>query len=216
MNKIKNRCRSLDRNKLAPAIGLRDKNDVASDWGDTERILETNFEKVLLFQRGDKDKNREYHIVLGPEDNLYCLLKYSGGVVGYDTKYDFMAARFKTSAVTFCDNQNKGRVGILGLCNREDTNTHTLHFQMMQVNMPCSTTNCTHDGTLHIFNDYNGHFWTRPCAFDKQFAPIIQHDKARYMRSAVIHQRLETSLCNFHGLAAYREHIQHPALKTFS
>ena len=88
-------------------------------------------------------------------------------MVGYDTKYDFMAARFKTSAVTFCDNQNKGRVGIAGLCNREDTNTHTLHFQMMQVNMPCSTTNCTHDRTLHIFNDYNGHFWTRPCAFDK-------------------------------------------------
>ena len=71
---------------------------------------------------------KEYHIVLGPEDNLHCLLKYSGGVVGYDTKYDFMAARFKTSAVTFCDNQNKGRVGILGLCNKEDTNTHTLHF----------------------------------------------------------------------------------------
>ena len=63
MNKIKNRCRSLDRNKLAPAIGLRDKNDVASDWRDTERILENNFEKVLLFQREDKDKNREYHIV---------------------------------------------------------------------------------------------------------------------------------------------------------
>ena len=70
--------------------------------------------------------------------------------------------------------------------------------------------------TLHIFNDYNGHFWTRPCAFDKQFAPIIQHDKARDMRNAVIHQRLETSLCNFHGLAAYREHIQQdPALKPF-
>ena len=119
MNKIKNRCRSLDRNKLAPAIGLRDKNDVVSDWRDTEKILENNFEKVLLFQRGDKDKNREYHIVLGPEDNLQ----------GYDTKYDFMAARFKTSAVTFCDNQNKGRVDIVGLCNREDTNTHTLHFQ---------------------------------------------------------------------------------------
>ena len=35
MNKIKNRCRSLDRNKLAPAIGLRDKNDVVSDWRGT-------------------------------------------------------------------------------------------------------------------------------------------------------------------------------------
>ena len=44
----------------------------------------------------------------------------------------------------------------------------------------------------------------------------IQHDKARDMRNAVIHQRLETSLCNFHGLAAYREHIQQdPALKPF-
>ena len=36
------------------------------------------------------------------------------------------------------------------------------------------------------------------------------------MRNAVIHQRLETSMCNFHGLAAYREHIQQdPALKPF-
>ena len=67
--------------------------------------MENNFEKILLFQEGDKDKNREYHIVLGPEDNLHCLLKYSGGVVGYDTEYDFMAARVKTSAVNFCDNQ---------------------------------------------------------------------------------------------------------------
>ena len=63
MNKISNRCRSLDRNKLAPRIGLRDINDVASDWRDTGRMLENNFNRVLLFQRGNKDKNREYHIV---------------------------------------------------------------------------------------------------------------------------------------------------------
>ena len=34
------------------------------------------------------------------------------------------------------------------------------------------------------------------------------------MRNAVNNQNLETSLCNFHGLAAYREHIQQdPSLK---
>ena len=70
--------------------------------------MENNFEKILLFQEGDKDKNRKYHIVLGPEDNLHCLLKYSGGVVCYDPEYDFIAAMFKTSAVFFCENQNNG------------------------------------------------------------------------------------------------------------
>ena len=95
MYQIKNRCRSVDRNKLAPAMGRKDKHDVTSDWQDTERVLEQNYGKVMLFQRGDKNKNREYRTILGPQDNLHCLLKYGRGIVGYDTKYDFMATRFK-------------------------------------------------------------------------------------------------------------------------
>ena len=35
------------------------------------------------------------------------------------------------------------------------------------------------------------------------------------MRNVAIHQQLETSLCNFHGLAAYREHLLGPLLATF-
>ena len=51
-------------------------------------------------------------------------------------------------------------------------------------------------------------FLTLACALAKQYSPIIQHD------NAVIRQKLETSLCNFHGLAAYREHLQQdPVLK---
>ena len=81
--------------------------------------------------------------------------------------------------------------------------------------MPCSL-NCAHKRTLHIFIDGHGFFWTLACALEKHYSPIIQHDKARDMRYAVMHQKLEISLCNFHGLSAYREHLQQdPVLKSF-
>ena len=43
----------------------------------------------------------------------------------------------------------------------------------------------------------------------------LLHDKARDMRNVVIHQQLETSPCNFHGLAAYSEHLLGPLLTRF-
>ena len=213
MSKIENRCRSVDRNRLGPAIGKKDCVGVSSDWRDTEKILENNNEKVILFQRGVSDKNRQYHFILAPEENLSCLLDYSGGVVGYDTKYDFMSARFKTSAMTFCDNANKGRLGMVSISNKEDTTTHITNVQMVQANVKCST-QCTHNQKMYVFNDGDGFFRIRPCAMENQFKPLVQHDEARDIRNAVIDQNLETSLCHFHGLAAYREHIQQdPSLK---
>ena len=55
MYEVRNRCRSIDRIKLAPAMGRKDKHDVTSDWRNTERKLEQNYDKALLFQRGDKN-----------------------------------------------------------------------------------------------------------------------------------------------------------------
>ena len=78
MYQIRNRCRNIDRNKLAPAMGRKDKHDVTSYWRDTERILEQNYGKIILSQRGDTNKNREYRIILGPQDNLHRLLKGTG------------------------------------------------------------------------------------------------------------------------------------------
>ena len=80
VNTIRNRCRSLDRNKFAPAIGSRDIGDVVSNWRHNGKILEKHFNKVLLFQRGDSSDSRQYHIVLAPQENLRCLFQYSGGV----------------------------------------------------------------------------------------------------------------------------------------
>ena len=36
-------------------------------------------------------------------------------LVGHDTKYDFMAASFKTSFLTYCDDSHKGRVGAVSV-----------------------------------------------------------------------------------------------------
>ena len=101
--------------------------------------------------------------------------------------------------------KKNGRI-LVAICNKEDKTTHVTNVQMLQFNTPCST-NCTHKNIARIFVDGNGRAWTKTCALEKQFTPIIQHDKARDMRNAVIHQNLESSLCNFYGLAAYREHI---------
>ena len=140
---------------------------VSSDWRDTEKILENNNEKVILS----------------------CLLDYSGGVVGYDTKYDFMSARFKTTAMTFCDNANKSRLGVVSISNKEDTTTHITNVQMVQANVKCSI-QCTHNQKMYVFNDGDGSFRIRPCAMENQFKPLVQHDKARDMRNAVINQNL--------------------------
>ena len=109
--------------------------------------------------------------------------------------------------MTFCDNANKGRLGMVSISNKEDTTTHITNVQMVQANVKCST-QCTHNQKMYVFNDGDGFFRIRPCAMENQFKPLVQHDKARDMRNAVINQNLETSLCNFHGLASYRELIQ--------
>ena len=51
---IRKRCRSIDRNKQAPAMSRKHKYDVTSDWQYTERILKQNYGKG----------NREYGIIL--------------------------------------------------------------------------------------------------------------------------------------------------------
>ena len=101
-------------------------------------------------------------------------------LVGYDTKYDFMAARFKTSFITYCDDSHKGRVGAVYVCNNETADSNNLHLQIIQANIPCNPT-CDHERKLYIFNDGNGLLTLRSkhcCALEHSPSPRVQHDKA--------------------------------------
>ena len=77
----------------------------------------------------------------------------------------------------------------------------------MSANIRYDDDSCPHPKELYIFYDGNGFFWMRPCSKEKEFLSLIQHDKVNDIRSAVSHQQLKMTLCNFHSLNAFRIHI---------
>ena len=93
------------------------------------------FESVLMFQRGDSQKNRNYYIVLGSNENLSCLEEF-GMICGYDIKHDLNGARFKTSILTYCDSANRGRK------NCEISKVHKMNLEITMANMPCCDSTC--------------------------------------------------------------------------
>ena len=68
--------------------------DFKSDWRMAERQLESNYNKVLFFQRGDIDKGRMYIAVIGSQENIEMLIENGSEVIGFDIKQDLNAARF--------------------------------------------------------------------------------------------------------------------------
>ena len=60
--------------------------------------------------------NRNYHIVLGSDENLKCLERL-GVICGYDIKLDLNAARFKVDILNYFDSTNKGRIGMTDISN---------------------------------------------------------------------------------------------------
>ena len=60
-----------------------------SDWTNAKIILEQNLNLVLMFQRGEVNLSRNYHIVLGSDENLKCL-ENVGVICGYDIKHDMI------------------------------------------------------------------------------------------------------------------------------
>ena len=51
-----------------------------------------------MFQRGNNQLKRCYHIVLSRDENTLHLREFGKHVLGYDIKQDFMSARFKLPA----------------------------------------------------------------------------------------------------------------------
>ena len=214
IKQIKARCRVVDKHYLLEGMSPTDSIPIESDWRNTEKNLERNCTKVLLFQRGLEGKGRCYHIVLAPNENLHGLAKYGKHVSGFDIKQDFMAARFKTGLLTYCDNQNAGRAAAVSICNTEDFQSQVLTLQIVLGNIPCNDDKCLHQKELYLFNDENGFFWLTPCSLLNPFNPVLQHDKALDIRNAALYQLFHSSLCNYHGLNAFRVHVnEDPVLR---
>ncbi|KAK6186404.1 hypothetical protein SNE40_008445 [Patella caerulea] len=216
LRQISNRVQLVDRHDVK--LSLKNQDEIplpGSDWRNTEKLLEANFESVLLFQRGNDDLNRDYHIIFATQESLSFLRKL-GNFIGMDVKHDFMAARFKTTCFTFCDEMNTGRAAAFAICNRETQSAHALSLQLLLANVPCNDPNCDHPSELFIFDDMNGFFTIKPCSLLHPFKPTIQHDKDSATRSAVDQIGLSSILCNFHSLQAFRRNIvENPQSKLF-
>lgn len=135
-----------------------------SDWRNCEKILENNFESVLLFQGGNDKINRNYHIVLAKPEGLAQVSKYGNEIVGHDVKHDFMSVRFKTSFITFCDGNNSGRIAAISISNTDNQISHSYTLDISRANIPCRNSHCEHPTEFHKFNDGNGFFQIKPCA----------------------------------------------------
>ncbi|KAK6175289.1 hypothetical protein SNE40_013782 [Patella caerulea] len=216
LRQISNRVQLVDRHDVK--LSLKNQDEIplpGSDWRNTEKLLEANYESVLLFQRGNDNLNRDYHIIFATQESLSFLRKL-GNFIGMDVKHDFMAARFKTTCFTFCDEMNTGRAAAFAICNRETQSAHALSLKLLLANVPCNDPNCDHPSELFIFDDMNGFFTIKPCALSHPFKPNIQHDKDSATRSAVDQIGLISILCNFHSLQAFRRNIvENPQSKLF-
>ena len=215
LRQISNRCYLIDRHYLGNDLSGFKHKLTNSDWRNAEIILETHFESVLMFQRGNAQMNRNYYIVLGNNENLGCLEEF-GMICGYDIKHDLNAARFKTSILTYCESANRGRIGMAAISNCEISKVHKMNLEITMANMPCRDSNCVHEQYLYIFDDNNGFFHLRPCTLlnGSTFQPVVQHDKAWDIKTACGDLSLNSDLCNFHTLKALKEEIMsYPDLK---
>ena len=91
---VKHRIEVIDKHILGQSMG----NGVhlsKSQWENTEKLLTQNHSKVLLFQRGDQEKQKNYHIIMGSDENMQCLSEYGKHICGYDIKHDFNEMRLK-------------------------------------------------------------------------------------------------------------------------
>ena len=209
LRQIQNRCSVIDKHEIQIGMGTGHTiRNITSDWRKTELILEHNYQDVLLFQRGNNDLNRQYHIVLASEENLNNLRSFGESIIGYDIKQDFNDARFKTGFLTYADTEGWGRTGAISISNVETEQAHKLHLQVVFSNIPCKNKHCQHERQLFIFNDRCGFLWYRPCSAVNPLKPMVQHDKALDIRQAVRSLSLSSNLCNFHALQAFRNYIR--------
>ncbi|XP_076064504.1 uncharacterized protein LOC143038820 [Oratosquilla oratoria] len=217
MKKIVHRIRTVDKNNVQSAIKIGDDIPLpGSDWRNTEKVLESHTDHVLLFQRGDDSKGRSYHIVLSNGELCKMLKIYGKDYVGYDTKDDFVSVRFSTGLVSFSDAENKGRAAAIGISNSDSEQSHCLNLQILFANIPCSNIQCSHPQDLYIFNDFNGYFFIRPCAFHEPISPTVQHGKNTSIKSALVSMGLKSALCSFHSLNAFQKHLtENPTLRLF-
>ena len=51
-------------------MGAKDEVPKSFDWRNTEKVIEHNFQNVLLFQRGCSVKKHNYHIIFSSTENL--------------------------------------------------------------------------------------------------------------------------------------------------
>ena len=60
-----------------------------------------------------------------------------------------------------------------------------MHLDITMTNMPSHDYNCAHEKHLYIFDD-NSVFHLRPCTLQNvsTFQPVMQHDKAWYIKTA--------------------------------
>ncbi|XP_063888567.1 uncharacterized protein LOC135115578 isoform X2 [Scylla paramamosain] len=208
LGQITRRCKSIDKKYLHLAMNWRkDPNPTCSDWRKAEKVLETNFENVLHYQRGDKLLNRDYRIILATDTNLLALRDLGREVIGVDSKEDFMNGCFKTLFVTYYDQVGQEEVAVSAVCNRESEETYSLVFQMMAANIPCKDPTCSHPKVLRIYNDENGFFWVRPCSSKVEFRPLVQHENKNELRNAVTHMLWFSSLYNFNTLETVKAQI---------
>ena len=208
---VKHRMEVIDKHILGQSMG----NGVhlsKSQWENTEKLLTQNHSKVLFFQRGDQEKQRNYHIIMGSDENLQCLSEYGKHICGYDIKHDFNEMRLKTGAFTYSDALGKGRVGAFTISNSETAQTHLLNWQIILSNLKCSKEDCLHDRKLCVFDDGNGFMRYRPCVLENgpEFVPFLQHDKDTSLLNAAKGMNTRSSLCNFHGLQCIRDVIKQP------
>lgn len=208
LGQITRRCKSIDKKYLHLAMNWRkDPNPTCSDWRKAEKVLETNFENILHYQRGDKLLNREYRIILATDANLLALRDLGREVIGVDSKEDFMNGCFKTLYVTYYDQAGQEEVAVSAVCNKEAEDTYMLVFQMIAANIPCRDPACKHPKVLHIYNDENGFFWTRPCSSKVELQPLVQHENKNELRNAVTYMLWFSSLYNFNTLETVRAQI---------
>ncbi|KAK3864071.1 hypothetical protein Pcinc_030215 [Petrolisthes cinctipes] len=208
LGQITRRCKSIDKKYLHLAMNWKkDPNPTCSDWRKAEKVLETNFDKVLHFQRGDKMRNRDYRVIIATDNTLQALSDYGQEVIGYDSKQEFMSSCFKCSLITYGDETGKEQTAVVAICNREAEDTHNFIFQILAANMPCRDPNCEHPKMLYIYNDGNGFFWVRPCSMSNGFRPLVQHESKVEIRNAVNHMFWHSSLYNYHTVDALRSYI---------
>ena len=72
--KIAKRVKTVDRHVLGQQT--KDGKITNSDWRNAEKIIETNYDKVLLFQRGNTEESRHYNVIMSTDENRLCFEQF--------------------------------------------------------------------------------------------------------------------------------------------